>query len=399
MSIADNLSREDAGFIVLMGMTGSGKSTFISRLTGRRARVGVGHSLASSQSSMAPEPPTTIRSRYLTCLTGTVDTACYTAQYDERRLVRLIDTPGFDDTTRSDAEILQTILAQLATLCHDNQRFLGIVFLHRITDVRLAGSAIKTFNILQKLCGPGNYHKIVLGTTMWADARFRQGALEAAVGREMQLRRHWEEMFQGQSEILRHEDTKESARRIVSVLINNQNVGNKLQIERELLVDKLRIEETEAGRYVQRDLLLARERLHREIAELQKMVDDMAGQKNGQAARGVSSEEEAAGSEITESPDESSSPGVPGRQHPTEEADLWTTENSHRRRLGDQDNPAPGLPEIVGRWTRWVSSLLGRTPTNGNTPSRRNSNTVGTVADSYASSKSAASSATDLAYF
>lgn len=38
-------------YIIVMGMTGSGKTTFISRLTGPHTDVGVGHTLSSSQPS------------------------------------------------------------------------------------------------------------------------------------------------------------------------------------------------------------------------------------------------------------------------------------------------------------------------------------------------------------
>lgn len=49
----DETKREDVGYIMLFGMTGAGKSTFISRLTGQNPQeVGVGHGLASSK--MAP---------------------------------------------------------------------------------------------------------------------------------------------------------------------------------------------------------------------------------------------------------------------------------------------------------------------------------------------------------
>lgn len=40
----------DAGLVVLMGMTGSGKTTFVSRLTGHGCdEVGIGHSLTSRE--------------------------------------------------------------------------------------------------------------------------------------------------------------------------------------------------------------------------------------------------------------------------------------------------------------------------------------------------------------
>lgn len=43
--------RPEPGYIIVMGMTGSGKTTFISRLTGPHTEIGVGHTLSSSQPS------------------------------------------------------------------------------------------------------------------------------------------------------------------------------------------------------------------------------------------------------------------------------------------------------------------------------------------------------------
>ncbi|GAB1319129.1 G domain-containing protein [Madurella fahalii] len=315
--VAD-IQMEDAGFILLMGLTGSGKSTFISRLTGQNTRVITGHSLASS----------------------TVDTACYAVQYDEKRVVRLIDTPGFDDTNRSDTEILNTILVQLATLCQADQRFLGIIFLHRITDVRLAGSATKTFNILQRLCGAGNYNRVILGTTMWSDAKFRKGGEEAAIEREARLREYWEDMFQQQSKMARHEDTAESAWRIIGTLIDSASTGGLLQIQRELVVDKLRLDETEAGRYVRRELLLAQELLDRELAELQRMVAETARLRNEQARRAASCE-----ADIGEA-----------KEQPAQELDRWKPETSRVRRFDGQDSGGEmsDCLKQLGVWTRRV---------------------------------------------
>lgn len=49
--------RPEPGYIIVMGMTGSGKTTFISRLTGPYADVGVGNTLSSSQPSTQHPTP------------------------------------------------------------------------------------------------------------------------------------------------------------------------------------------------------------------------------------------------------------------------------------------------------------------------------------------------------
>ena len=61
------------------------------------------------------------------------------------RKVHLIDTPGFDDTTRSDVDILMEVAFFLATTYNNEIKMDGIIYLHRIMDVRMRGSAIKIF--------------------------------------------------------------------------------------------------------------------------------------------------------------------------------------------------------------------------------------------------------------
>ena len=70
------------------------------------------------------------------------------------RTVYLIDTPGFDGTNKNDTEVLSEVATWLADSYQSKIRLHGIIFLHRITDNRLQGSAKRTLAMLRKLCGP-----------------------------------------------------------------------------------------------------------------------------------------------------------------------------------------------------------------------------------------------------
>ncbi|KAK0642997.1 P-loop containing nucleoside triphosphate hydrolase protein [Cercophora newfieldiana] len=341
---------ESAGFVILMGMTGAGKSTFISRLTGLQDEVGVGHSLSSTTS----------------------ETACFTARYDDKRIIHLIDTPGFDDTTRSDADILNTIAARLATLYRAHQPLLGIVFLHRITDVRLSGSAIKNFNILQRICGPQNYDRIVLATTMWGEAAIRKGGTEAATGREDRLWDYWTDMFQGKSRTVRHEDdTQESAQKILSYLIDHPSASQPLQIQRELVDQRMTLDQTDAGRYVRRELLMAKEKLDRELAELQRAVEDTTRMKNAESLRAMDPPKEvirvqpvdiipSAKRKRTDDGEPSGQPEYfrrpslrSGSGSGSGTANYWRMEGSQYS-AGQQDSPKQQADE----WTRYIPKMI-----------------------------------------
>ncbi len=58
-----------------------------------------------------------------------------------REKVLIIDTPGFDDTERSDTEILTEISRLLALQYEIGMKLKGVIFLHRITDVRICCQA------------------------------------------------------------------------------------------------------------------------------------------------------------------------------------------------------------------------------------------------------------------
>ena len=77
-----------------MGQTGSGKSTFINLAT-QSDKLRVGHSITSC--------------------TSTVDIAD-PFELDGRQVV-LLDTPGFNDTTKSEAEVLRIVASEFETQC------------------------------------------------------------------------------------------------------------------------------------------------------------------------------------------------------------------------------------------------------------------------------------------
>ena len=60
----------------------------------------------------------------------------YRVQHEDTSFV-LVDTPGFDDTDVPDEIVLQSITEWLTSSHHDGWKLNGILYLHRITDVRM----------------------------------------------------------------------------------------------------------------------------------------------------------------------------------------------------------------------------------------------------------------------
>ncbi|GAB1310769.1 GTP-binding protein A [Madurella fahalii] len=306
-----------------MGVTGAGKSTFISLLADQH--VEVGHGLQSS----------------------TVNAGYYSFKHSPTTTVVLVDTPGFDDTTRSDADILKEVAYMLADLRRNKSyRLLGIIYLHRITDPRFSGSALKNLRVLEKLCGPSSFGSVVFATTMWgnvpkqADGTFAPALLQ----REAELKKpeFWGRMLQEGSRMTCHTGTAESARQIVDMLVK-QNSDVRLDIQREMVDESKKLDETEAGKYVQREMLEAKKRYERELLDLQESIAEATKERDEEALRALEFEKEAAETRAAEVARDSQRLNITLNQ-------LAHEESSRFRQLPAHGPELRGIKEHHGAW-------------------------------------------------
>jgi len=79
----------------------------------------------------------------------------------------LIDTPGFNDTKRSDRDILHHIVEYLSEQYHENKLLSGIIYLHPITATRMSGTAMTQLKVFKELCGHKSFGNVLIGTTGW----------------------------------------------------------------------------------------------------------------------------------------------------------------------------------------------------------------------------------------
>lgn len=89
-------------FFLVMGRTGSGKSTFISRCIGHD--IDIGHGLESCKFPCFDR----IRLSLMICVADTKSIGAFEYHWNGRRVFS-IDTPGFNNTYRSHAETLKTL--------------------------------------------------------------------------------------------------------------------------------------------------------------------------------------------------------------------------------------------------------------------------------------------------
>ncbi|KAF9038111.1 hypothetical protein BJ165DRAFT_422291 [Panaeolus papilionaceus] len=213
-------------FLSVMGPTGTGKTTFIQSVAGTtNIGLDVGHSLSAG---------TTGVSCVKVAIPGTHSTLV------------LVDTPGFDDPDKTDAQILEIIANWLESTYRRRILLTGLVYLHRITDIRHDVGIQNTMNVFQRLSGPNAFERVALVTTMWNDLRDKQIGVE----REEQLmNNHWRPMIIRKAMTGRFDsNNRETAVKVIRDIVERNTKTVLLQLQEELVDKKKSLPSTSAGK-------------------------------------------------------------------------------------------------------------------------------------------------------
>ncbi|KAH0202371.1 hypothetical protein KCU99_g4611, partial [Aureobasidium melanogenum] len=258
-------------FIAVMGVTGSGKSTFISRVTGGGAKVG--HDLVSCTSQIES----------------------FQFQYNGAA-VHLIDTPGFDDTNRTDSDVLRDIVFWLNAAYKESVKLSGIVYLHPIDHRRMTGSAYKNLRMFRKLCGDESLQTVVLGTTMWSHA---DDHAEERLQELQNTAAFWGDMMAKGSRVFRHDDSRASAMKVISYILD-QRKTTVLQIQRQMVDEGKSLIETSAGKELEKVLLQERERFEKRLKAAREEMEEAIQEGNRKAANEAAEQQEQLQKKIVE---------------------------------------------------------------------------------------------------
>lgn len=181
----------------------------------------------------------------------------------------LIDTPGFDDTERTDSEVLTEIARLLSAQYELGVELKGVIYIHRITDIRYSRSSVKTFEIFKKICGQGALSNVLLVTSRWAEVDLGTGA-----ERERQLKeKFWAYMLGHGSNISRFHGDRPSAVSLISQLLQRDSVV--LQLQKELVDEGKKLDDTAAGSYVSDNLEKLKQQYRDELASLERLRQDL----------------------------------------------------------------------------------------------------------------------------
>ena len=186
-----------------------------------------------------------------------------------------MDTPGFDDTERSDADIAENIISFLCAQYELVIPLKGIICMHRITDNKVSGTAQRYLEIFRCLCGDNVLSNVILLTTMWSELR------DKAVGfkRERELRKgFWKTMESKGSEIRSFDGSRAMAEGFVCRLMRKKNIV--LSIQKELMDEEKRLQETRVGRLIFPRLERSIDETERKIGELKKVIWNPDGPPN-----------------------------------------------------------------------------------------------------------------------
>lgn len=150
----------------------------------------------------------------------------------------------------------------------------GIIYLQSIQDPRMYGSSLRNLKMFKDLCGDSPLKNVVLVTNRWEDAR-NCGQERQASDKESELRtknEFWQPLLKRGSQMVRCEDTYESATMIVRGFINKR--PEVLQIQTELVEQDKKLIDTTAGTTVNAEAIRVEKKYQEELSQIRKEMDN-----------------------------------------------------------------------------------------------------------------------------
>lgn len=189
--------------------------------------------------------------------------------------VYLMDTPGFDDTNISDADILKEIATALVDAFNDKVEIQGALYVHPVIEARMRGSGRKNLIMFTKVLGMHGMKNCRLVTTKWSKVDYATG-----VDRETELceeEKFWRPLLNAGASTVRFQDTTESAIEIIKPLVHGQAM--EPQLVKEVVREGRSLKQTSAGQIVNEEVLEAKKAHAAEIEQLKKDIKDAIEKK------------------------------------------------------------------------------------------------------------------------
>jgi hypothetical protein len=141
----------------------------------------------------------------------------------------------------------------------------GILYMHRITDNRMAGSPYRNLRMFGELCGDKAIEKVALVTTMWD----RVGPALGESRETELLKRYWAQMIEHHAAHRRFNNSESSAWEIIRLVVQQDQTRHVLLLQEELVDLKKRINETKAGKALYAELYSFLEKQQENVRRLE----------------------------------------------------------------------------------------------------------------------------------
>ena len=211
---------------------------------------------------------------------------------DNVHTIYLIDTPGFDDTSRSDGDILAHIAHYLSVSYANSIYIHGIVLLHRISDNRVSGTSRRNIAMFKELVGVEAYENVAVATTMWWN-----GEHELNLRKERELQEeHFKDILSNGGRMFKltagigpeeaAAAAKEQAMEVIAHLMAKAREGPiVMKIQSEMVDEGLTLDKTAAGKAVDGNVEHARMEYEAQLQEVRREIADALRKQDSAAVR------------------------------------------------------------------------------------------------------------------
>ena len=145
----------------------------------------------------------------------------------------------------------------------------------------MTGTARKNLFMFKKLCGPDCFQKVCLVTTTWE--KVDEGTGKMRERGLIETEDFWGYVAQNGSQVRRHMNTREFAMSILRTLIKDK-LDIVLDIQKEL-GNGVRLDDTGAGRQLNKEILKVQEKHRQELADLEKEKLDALRRRDAESVK------------------------------------------------------------------------------------------------------------------
>ncbi|KAL8822685.1 MAG: hypothetical protein Q9191_006585 [Dirinaria sp. TL-2023a] len=242
--------QKDSLIIALLGVTGAGKTTFISKATGR-TDLKIGHDIESC----------------------TKEISAINFKISNTDIV-LLDTPGFDDTDVSDVEVLNSIGDFLQQTYNHKKLLTGVILLQPVTGNKIQGNETRRLRLFKKILGEEAYSHVIIATTMWSGLNDREAGVKQV---DQRKDKYWDDLIKGGASVVEHDNSGTTAIEIIRMLIDKEVIA--LQMQKELEEAHGVLLQTSAGKQLFEDKREDIERFERQLKTAERELSEASADK------------------------------------------------------------------------------------------------------------------------